>query len=113
LSIDNDRRPGRFLLTGSANIMSLPAIADSLAGRIEVHALLPLSNSELADRAPDFVERALAQDWPAQRTITAPGVGDAFVEHVLAGGYPEMRSRATPRRRQAWAQAYLTTLGKH
>ena len=110
LSIDNDRRPGRFLLTGSANIMSLPAIADSLAGRIEVHALLPLSNSELAGRAPDFVERALAQDWPAQRTITAPGVGDDFVEHVLAGGYPEMRSRATPRRRQAWAQAYLTTL---
>jgi predicted AAA+ superfamily ATPase len=93
LSIDNDRRPGRFLLTGSANIMSLPTIADSLAGRIEVHPLLPLSNAELAGRTPDFLERALAQDWPAKRVIEAPGVGDAFVEHVLAGGYPEMLLR--------------------
>lgn len=110
LSIDNDRRPGRFLLTGSANVMSLPTIADSLAGRIEVHALLPLSNAEIAGREPDFLERALLQDWPAKRSVEVPGVGDALVEHVLAGGYPEMRSRATPRRRQAWAQAYLSTL---
>jgi len=110
LSIDADRRPGRFLLTGSANVMSLPTIADSLAGRIEVHALLPLSNAELAGRAPDFLERAQACDWPAQRTDQSPGVGSALIEHVLAGGYPEMRARATSRRRQAWAQAYLTTL---
>ena len=45
LSIDQDRRPGRFLLTGSANVMSLPAIADSLAGRIEIHA--PVSDTHL------------------------------------------------------------------
>lgn len=110
LSIDSDRRPGRFLLTGSANVMSLPTIADSLAGRIEVHALLPLSNAEIAGREPNFLERAQAQDWSARAWEDVPGVGDALVLHVLAGGYPEMRSRATPRRRQAWAQAYLTTL---
>lgn len=113
LSIDTDRRPGRFLLTGSANIMSLPTIADSLAGRIEVHALLPLSNAEIAGRAPDspdFLANALAQNWPAQARADTPWVGDALVEHVLAGGYPEMRSRTTAKRRQAWAQAYLTTL---
>lgn len=110
LSIDSDRRPGRFLLTGSANVMSLTTIADSLAGRIEVHALLPLSNAEIAGREPNFLERAQAQDWSARAWEDVPGVGDALVLHVLAGGYPEMRSRATPRRRQAWAQAYLTTL---
>lgn len=110
LSIDSDRRPGRFLLTGSANVMSLPTIADSLAGRIEVHALLPLSNAEIAGREPNFLERAQTQDWSAPAREDVPGVGDALVLHVLAGGYPEMRSRATPRRRQAWAQAYLTTL---
>jgi predicted AAA+ superfamily ATPase len=121
-SIDNDRRPGRFLLTGSANVMSLPTVADSLAGRIEVHALLPLSNAELRGRTPDFLERALSRDWSAPSGADTSGntgvntsgdvsrVGDALIEHVLAGGYPEMRSRATPRRRQAWAQAYLTTL---
>lgn len=110
LSIDEDRRPGRFLLTGSANVMSLPTIADSLAGRIEVHALLPLSNAELAGRVPDFLERAQACDWPARKTEKSTGVGIALIEHVLAGGYPEMRNRPTARRRQAWAQAYLTTL---
>jgi predicted AAA+ superfamily ATPase len=110
LSIDSDRRPGRFLLTGSANVMSLPTIADSLAGRIEVHTLLPLSNAEIAGREPSFLECAQAQDWSARAWEDVPGVGDALVLHVLAGGYPEMRSRATPRRRQAWAQAYLTTL---
>lgn len=110
LSIDNDRRPGRFLLTGSANVMSLPAIADSLAGRIEVHALLPLSNAEIAGRESDFLQRALAQDWPAQISTGIPGIGEAFVAHVLAGGYPEMRGRPTARRRQAWAQSYLGTL---
>jgi len=110
LSIDNDRRPGRFLLTGSANIMSLPTIADSLAGRIEVHALLPLSNAEISGRPSDFLERALAQNWPSRTPGSILGIGSKLVEHVLAGGYPEMRSRATPRRRQAWAQAYLTTL---
>lgn len=110
LSIDQDRRPGRFLLTGSANVMSLSTIADSLAGRIEIHALMPLSNAEIAGHAPDFLERACMQNWPVSDQAMPTCVGDAFVERVLAGGYPEMRQRATPQRRQAWARAYMTTL---
>ena len=110
LSIDQDRRPGRFLLTGSANVMSLPAIADSLAGRIEIHALLPLSNAEIAGHAPDFLNRACTQDWPVSDPASAACVGDTFLARVLAGGYPEMRQRATPQRRQAWARAYMTCL---
>lgn len=108
-AIDQDRRPGRFLLTGSANLMGLPAIADSLAGRIEIHTLLPLSNAEMNARAPDFLERAVAQDW-AGSPPRASVAGDALVEHVLAGGYPEMRLRASATRRQAWARAYVATL---
>ena len=46
-SVDNDPRPGRFLLTGSADLMMLPRVADSLAGRIEVLRLFPLAQSEL------------------------------------------------------------------
>lgn len=46
-SVDEDRRPGRFLITGSANLMTLPTVADSLAGRMETLTLLPLSQSEL------------------------------------------------------------------
>ena len=110
LMIDQDRRAGRFLLTGSANLMTLPTIADSLAGRIEVHTLLPLSNSEIVGRAPNFLAQACTQHWPAQLPNEQICVGSAMVERVLAGGYPEMRQRATPQRRQAWAKAYITTL---
>ena len=113
LSIDQDRRPGRFLLTGSANQLSLPSIADSLAGRMEVHALLPLSQTELQGRQSDFLRRAQAHDWPISHpdwvTPEVNGQRD-MVLNALAGGYPEMRSRATPARRVAWAKAYIQTL---
>ena len=108
LSIDNDRRPGRFLLTGSANLMAMPQIADSLAGRIAIHTLRPLSHSELGRRPQDFLTRALAQDWPTGASKASP-LQD-MTQEVLAGGYPEMRQRSTAARRQAWARAYITTL---
>lgn len=108
LAIDRDRRPGRFLLTGSANLMALPTVADSLAGRVEIHTLLPLSNAEIAARPADFVERLLRGDWPS--AAASAEKGEDCVDRVLAGGYPEMRLRATPARRQAWARAYLATL---
>ena len=110
MAIDQDRRPGRFLLTGSANIMSLPTIADSLAGRIEIHTLLPLSNAEISDRLPLFLEHARTQGWPARSVGETTCTGNALVERVLAGGYPEMRQRPMARRRQAWAQSYVATL---
>ena len=99
LVIDQDRRPGRFLLTGSANIMALPLVADSLAGRIALHTLLPLSQSELQGRANDFLQRAQIQDWPLTQATWAMAQGNT-VAHVLAGGYPEMRQRATSTRRR-------------
>ncbi len=45
-AVDSDRRPGRFLLTGSANILTLPKVSESLAGRIEIVSLMPISRSE-------------------------------------------------------------------
>jgi len=108
LVIDQDRRPGRFLLTGSANLMALPQIADSLAGRVDILTLLPLSNSELARRPSEFLERARTQDWPMN--ASAPAQPSDLTHQVLAGGYPEMRHRASAARRQAWARAYLNTL---
>lgn len=64
MAVDEDQRPGRFLLTGSANVLALPQMADSLAGRMEVHTLLPLSQAELQRRPNDFLQRAQQQDWP-------------------------------------------------
>jgi predicted AAA+ superfamily ATPase len=108
LAIDQDRRPGRFLLTGSANLMALPTVAESLAGRVEIKTLLPLSNAELAGNPPKFLEWARTQQWPVERSGTVSVRG--MTERVLAGGYPEMRLRPNPLRRQAWAKSYMTTL---
>lgn len=112
-SIDEDRRPGRFLLTSSSNLLSLPQIADSLAGRMEIHTLLPLSQSELQGRQNDFLQRAQTHDWPiANPQWATPAVHDRkdTVMNVLAGGFPEMRSRAGSTRQLAWANTYIKTL---
>jgi predicted AAA+ superfamily ATPase len=63
-SVDEDRRPGRFLLTGSANVMALPTVADSLAGRMETLSLLPLSQSEIAGQPTNWLDRVFTGQLP-------------------------------------------------
>lgn len=104
-TVDADPRPGRFLLTGSANLMTLPRVADSLAGRMETVRLLPLGRAEIAGAAPPtFLERAFAGDPPV---IERRFVGDDLVEAVLAGGYPEAVARRAWNRRQDWYLDYV------
>ena len=105
-----DRRPGRFLLTGSANLMALPTVADSLAGRMETLILLPLAQSEIAP-APgasmSWLDTLFSGDM---LTAAAPKVGAALVEQVIRGGYPEALTRADNRRRRTWARQYIDAL---
>lgn len=106
-AIDRERRPGRFLLTGSANLMFLPQLSDSLAGRIEILSLFPLAQCELAGRPSSFLRRVFAAplDLPS-----APRLGDGLVERILKGGFPEPQSRETESRRRAWYRNYVDTL---
>lgn len=106
-SVDEDRRPGRFLLTGSANLMMLPTVADSLAGRMETLSLLPLSQSELESHRANWLDHAFAGRILA---VQAPALGGELVERVLRGGYPEAVSRTNTRRRVAWARQYIDAL---
>jgi predicted AAA+ superfamily ATPase len=108
MSIDQDRRPGRFLLTGSANLLAVPEVSDSLAGRMEILTLLPLMQAEIERRENHFLEYALEQNWPSQRISYAEGT--SLVSRVISGGYPEMLKRPTSARRVAWASAYLKAL---
>ncbi|HZC15131.1 MAG TPA: AAA family ATPase, partial [Caulobacteraceae bacterium] len=79
-SVDADPRPGRFLLTGSANLMTLPRVADSLAGRMETVRLLPLARSEIAAGAPPtFLESAWRGEAP---TLRQSLVGAELIEAV-------------------------------
>lgn len=108
LEVDRDRRPGRFLLTGSANVFLLPRIAESLAGRIEILPLWPLSQDEIAGRPARFPERMFsASPWRARRHAVDRA---EICRRILAGGFPEALARATAERREAWFRSYLATL---
>ena len=104
--VDRDPRPGRFLLTGSANILSLPSVADALTGRIELATLWPLSQAEIEGSTLNLVDALFASAPP--RVTGAPIGRAAWVERATAGGYPEARMRP-PRRRSAWFESYLAT----
>ena len=106
-SVDEDRRPGRFLLTGSANLMALPTVADSLAGRMETLMLLPLAQSEMQGASVNWLDSVFSGHLPK---VLTPLVGEALVETVLRGGYPEAVSRATARRRTIWARQYIDAI---
>ncbi|WP_323009770.1 ATP-binding protein [Paracoccus sp. (in: a-proteobacteria)] len=105
--VDDDKTPGRFLLTGSANLMTLPKVADSLAGRMEVIKLLPLSQSEIIGTKSNFIDRAFAGERPSVDHII---VGSELIEIVLSGGYPEALGRKKWARKQDWYHGYLDAI---
>jgi predicted AAA+ superfamily ATPase len=107
--VDRERHAGRYLLTGSANILALPGIADSLAGRMEALTLYPLSQGEIAGAQEDFIAALFQKDFPPEST-GASLIKDALLEAIAIGGYPEVLSRSNPKRRAAWFDSYITTL---
>lgn len=108
LAIDRDRTAGRFLLTGSANLMLLPQLSDSLAGRIEVLQLFPLAQCELAGCQPTFLQQMFAAD--PLPPFSSGRLGDALIGRVANGGFPEPLRRDTELRRRAWYRNYVDTL---
>lgn len=106
-TIDEDYRPGRFLLTGSANVLTLPRVAESLAGRMEILRLLPLAQSEIEGGSSTFLERLFEGGLSSSPVAI---LGDDLVRLVLLGGFPEMIRRESERRRQDWAWSYLESV---
>lgn len=110
-AVDQDRRPGRFLLTGSANLMLVPGVADSLAGRMETLNLLPLAGCEIHGGKGRWLDTVFAGHPPRGAAAAAQlGTGGVLTRAVLAGGYPEAVARADARRRTAWARQYIDAL---
>ena len=105
--VDRRRSPGRFLLTGSSNVLLIPSLSDSLAGRMGIQRLHPLAQCELAGRAPDFLDRLFAGDFPVGRSER---LGRSLAELIVAGGYPAALARGAARRRAAWYRDYVETL---
>src|SRR5262245_48356038 len=107
-SVDRDDSPGRFLLTGSANIATVPAVADSLAGRMATISLLPFAQSEIHATPGRLLDRLFAGEEPA---VDGDAVfGNELLRIVLRGGYPEALRRSTSARRTAWLEDYVAQI---
>jgi predicted AAA+ superfamily ATPase len=104
--VDRDRTAGRFLLTGSANVVTSRKVKDALTGRMETIRLWPLAQGEIHETRANFVDALFAPEPP--HVAGAPVGRDAFTGIVAAGGYPEARLR-DGRRRDRWFANYLDT----
>ncbi|MDZ4859406.1 MAG: ATP-binding protein [Candidatus Hydrogenedentes bacterium] len=108
-SVDRDRRPGRFLLTGSAHVLNRPRLADTLAGRMEVLTLWPLSQGELHSTKETFIDRLFASG--PLSPVAQPKVSPAsMLDRIVQGGFPEATARTNPDRRRAWFGAYISAV---
>lgn len=109
--VDRNRMPGRFLLTGSANLLLLPKVKESLAARIEILHLHPLTEAERQQKQPNFLQRLTSQQLkPSITSVQQELVG--LAERVCHGGYPELGTRPPNRARQ-WFKQYLQTIIKN
>ncbi len=108
IAVDADPRPGRFLLTGSANILTIPTLSESLAGRMAVCALLPLSQIEVERLSGNPLDRLF--DTSTTPFPFGPYEVTDIADRVLTGGYPEMLARPKPARRRSWVDDYIRTL---
>lgn len=106
-AIDRDRRPGSFLLTGSADVLSLPTVTESLAGRVELLNLWPLSESEIRGRRSPFLSMLFEGTHAVE---VPPSTRDALLAQMTRGSFPELAADVSPRRRHAWYASYITSM---
>jgi predicted AAA+ superfamily ATPase len=107
--VDLDNRPGQFLITGSANILNLPTVQESLAGRIGKVRLRPLSQGEISGAEPAFLDRAFAQEFKLGK---ARHSRNDLIENIFRGGFPEA-IRLAGKARRSWHIDYIDALIEH
>ena len=106
-AVDRNRQSGRFLLTGSSNVLLVPKLSDSLAGRMSIQRLHPFAQCELNGQASNFLDRLFTGDFPTQKVER---LKEELSERIVAGGYPPALERPEGRRRDNWYRDYITTL---
>jgi len=110
-SVDEDRRPGRFLLTGSANLLLLRSTAESLAGRVLFLVLRPLTPREKRRDISPPLWSALLAAGSALAALDALGEHHPFDWRLeaLEGGLPPAALAVDPQDRQLWLEGYVDT----
>ena len=107
MEVDKDRRPGRFVLTGSTNVMRAPGLLDSLAGRMEMIQLRPLAQTEIERANPSFINDLFSEDFNGRRMQSE---SDDLAQRIIAGGFPPSLIRPTAFSRANWYLNYVEAL---
>jgi uncharacterized protein len=105
--VDRESHPGRFLLTGSSNVLLIPKLADSLAGRMGLVRLHPLAQCEIEGILPTFIDALFSGSFSIRHTER---LGSELTQRVLAGGYPRALARPSEQRRAAWYRDYVDSI---
>ena len=106
--VDADPRPGRYLLTGSARLLGLRGLPDTLPGRTETIELWPLAQGELDGTADRFIDAVF--DRGDALTHESAVTRQEYAERIVRGGFPEAAARTNPRRRERFFDSYLADL---
>ncbi len=109
MAVDEARRPGRFLLTGSANLLLLPSVSESLAGRMALIRRHPLTEAE-KERQPGGLLAAMIAGRLKSSVRPAKVVPSELIERVVRGGYPEAIHRVRLARVRQWHRDYLAAV---
>ncbi|MBI4699278.1 MAG: ATP-binding protein [Nitrospirae bacterium] len=115
LAVDRDRRDGQYLLTGSANLMTITKVSETLAGRIALHELQPFTWSEISGKKPRSLikdifkgndTKTLLRQWKRQ---SIPDRREEIKGRIIAGGYPTPSMMSSIKARRRWFDSYRQT----
>lgn len=108
-NVDSNRKAGRYLLTGSANLLQMPRLADSLAGRMECIYLHPFTESEKEKSPGMFLKEWLGGSLETQLSTSTAPAPSSLPKRLTTGGYPEPNRRA-PTRARVWHRQYIRSI---
>jgi predicted AAA+ superfamily ATPase len=109
--VDSDRKNGKYILSGSADIMALPTMSESLAGRCEIFYMYPLSQTEVLNHRKNFIDLSFSENFiTADNGFPADTNDFSWLARIMyTGGYPEVLGRKTDRI-SAWFKSYITAI---
>jgi len=106
--VDANPRPGRYLLTGSARVLGLRSLPDTLVGRMETIELWPFSQGEI-DGTPDrFIDTVFERGDQLRHNSLITRA--EYAERIVRGGFPEAIARNNDRRRRSFFSSYVGDL---
>jgi len=106
-AIDERNQEGLYILTGSANVLTLPKVSESLAGRMILYTMWPLSQGELNGKKETFIDRIFKNDFPR---INSSLASKSWLEIIIKGGYPQSIRSSTHQKRALWFKSYISTI---